>query len=207
MANQAYLIGISGGSASGKTKFLNQLIDKFNPEDVCLISQDNYYIDRDDQPIDENGIQNFDLPESINASEFAEDIAKIKSGKGFSRLEYTFNNPAVTPKQLTFTPAPIVIIEGLFVMHFTEVNKLLDLKLFIDAKDHIRLKRRIIRDNTERGYDLEDVLYRFENHVMPTYDRYLEPLKHDADLIIPNNSHFENALEVLSGFLHARLKL
>lgn len=207
MNEPTYLIGITGGSASGKTLFLNKLIDKFNSDQVCLISQDNYYIDRDKQPIDKNGVQNFDMPESINDKDFARDIRKIKGGEGFERLEYTFNNPAVTPKKLSFQPAPIVIVEGLFVMHFPEVNKLMDLRIFIDAKDHIRLKRRIIRDNTERGYDLEDVLYRFENHVMPTYDKYLEPLKSEADIIIPNNSNFVNALGVLSGFLHARLTL
>lgn len=207
MSNKAYIIGITGGSASGKTLFLNQLIDKFKGGEVCLISQDNYYIDRDKQPLDPNGVHNFDLPDSIDSKAFVEDIRKIKQGEGFTRKEYTFNNPAITPKQLVFNPAPIVIVEGLFVMHFPEMKELLDLKVFIDAKDHIRLKRRIIRDNAERGYDLDDVLYRFENHVMPTYDRYLQPLKSEADLIIPNNDHFNNALEVLSGFLHARLKL
>jgi uridine kinase len=206
LASTPYLIGITGGSASGKTLFLNSLIERFDKKDICLISQDNYYIEREKQPKDDNGVQNFDLPSSINAKEFAEDIAKIKSGKGFTRMEYTFNNPAVTPQLLTFDAAPIVIIEGLFVMHFQEVNELLDLKVFIDAKEHIRLKRRIIRDNSERGYDLEDVLYRFERHVMPTYDLYLAPLKKEADLIVPNNKHFGNALDVISGFIQSRLK-
>lgn len=206
MALDPFLIGITGGSASGKTLFLNELINELGKDDICLISQDNYYLDRDQQAVDENGVINFDLPACINDVEFARDIKLLKEGKGFERKEYTFNNPAVTPKQLVFNAAPIVIVEGLFVMHFPEVNKLLDLRLFIDAQDHIRLKRRIIRDNNERGYDLDDVLYRFENHVMPTYYKYLEPLKSEADLIIPNNTHFKNALGVLSGFLHSRLK-
>lgn len=206
MAANPFLIGITGGSASGKTLFLNELINEFGEKDICLISQDNYYLDRDQQSVDENGVVNFDLPSCINDVEFARDIKLLKEGKGFTRKEYTFNNPSVTPKQLEFKAAPIVIVEGLFVMHFPEVNRLLDLRLFIDAQDHIRLKRRIIRDNNERGYDLEDVLYRFEKHVMPTYYKYLEPLKSEADLIIPNNTHFKNALEVLSGFLHSRLK-
>ncbi len=205
MSIKPYLIGITGGSASGKTLFLNSLIEKFDKKDICLISQDNYYIDRDKQPIDDNGVQNFDLPKSIDSEGLAEDVRKIKSGQGFTRMEYTFNNPAVTPKLLKFDAAPIVIIEGLFVMHFKEVNEALDLRVFIEAKEHIRLKRRIIRDNNERGYDLEDVLYRFERHVMPTYDRYLAPLKNEADLIIPNNTHFQNALEVLTGFIQCRL--
>ncbi len=206
MSNTNYLIGITGGSASGKTLFLNRLIEKFDNDQVCIISQDNYYIDRNDQPIDQNGIHNFDRPESINKDEFARDIKLIKEGEGFQRLEYTFNNPSKTPRLLTFSPAPIVIVEGLFVMHFKEVNELMDLRIFIDAEDHVRLKRRIIRDNQERGYDLDDVLYRFENHVMPTYEKYLKPLKNAADLIIPNNSSFDNALNVLTCFLRHRLK-
>ncbi|HNP17984.1 MAG TPA: uridine kinase [Fulvivirga sp.] len=205
MSKTPYLIGITGGSASGKTLFLNSLIGKFDKKDICLISQDNYYIDRDKQPVDDNGVQNFDLPNSIDSEGLAEDVRKIKSGQGFTRKEYTFNNPAVTPRLLKFDAAPIVIIEGLFVMHFKEVNESLNLRVFIEAKEHIRLKRRIIRDNNERGYDLEDVLYRFERHVMPTYDRYLAPLKNEADLIIPNNTHFQNALEVLTGFIQCRL--
>lgn len=200
-----YVIGITGGSGSGKTYFLNSLLHEFSKDQVCLLSQDNYYHPREQQPLDENGVKNFDTPQSINSKELAIDVAKLKSGEGFERLEYTFNNPNVKPKLLKFEAAPIVVIEGLFVMHYPEVEKLLDLRLFIDAKDHIKLKRRIIRDKVERGYDLDDVLYRFEKHVMPSYDKYLEPLRHKADFIIPNNDHINNALEVLVGFLKSKL--
>lgn len=200
-----FIIGITGGSASGKTLFLNSLLREFDKKDVCLISQDNYYLPRDQQPLDENGVKNFDTPQSIDDRAFAADIRKIKAGEGFSRLEYTFNNPNVVAQMLNFDAAPIVVIEGLFVMHFKEINDLLDLRLFISAKDHVKLKRRIVRDKVERGYDLDDVLYRFEKHVMPTYERYLVPLKDEADLIIPNNKSFDSALHVLSGFLKSRL--
>lgn len=199
------LIGITGGSASGKTMFLNSLLHRFNPEDICLISQDNYYLSRDQQPLDENGVKNFDTPQSIDSKAFASDLRKIKAGEGFDRLEYTFNNPNVKPKVLRFDPAPVVVVEGLFVLYFQEVKSLLDLKIFIDAKAHVKLKRRIVRDKVERGYDLDDVLYRFEKHVMPNYDKYLKPLKEEADIIIPNNHNFDNALEVLTGYLEARL--
>lgn len=201
-----YLIGITGGSASGKTLFLKRLLDEFKPEDICLISQDNYYIPRDEQPVDENGVQNFDLPISIDYKAFAADIMKVKVGQDFERLEYTFNNPNAKPEMLQFKAAPIVVIEGLFVMHYEEVSSLLDLKLFMDVKNHIKLKRRILRDKVERGYDLDDVLYRFEKHVMPTFDKYLEPLKGEADMIIPNNKSFDKALEVIIGFLKFKLQ-
>lgn len=200
------LIGITGGSASGKTMFLNSLLHRFNSDDICLISQDNYYLPRDQQPLDENGVKNFDTPQSIDHKAFASDLRKIKAGESFERLEYTFNNPKVAPKMLQFKPAPIVVVEGLFVMHFTEVSSLLDIKIFIDAKAHVKLKRRIVRDKMERGYDLDDVLYRFERHVMPNYDKYLKPLKEDADIIIPNNHNFDKALDVLSGFFKTTLQ-
>lgn len=200
-----YLVGITGGSASGKTRFLTHLVNKIDQSKVCLLSQDNYYRDREDQPVDENGVQNFDLPQSIDGAAYARDIEALKNGEKVTRKEYTFNNPNVEPKMLEFNPAPIIVVEGIFVLYYPEVANLLDLKIFIDAKEHLKLKRRIIRDNEERGYDLEDVLYRYEKHVHPTYEQYIEPFKGDADLIIPNNSHFNNALEVVSTHIQAKV--
>lgn len=200
-----YLIGITGGSASGKTSFLNELMGSFNSEDICLISQDHYYIPREKQQKDEEGVVNFDLPESIDRDSFHGDIKRIKAGEVITKQEYTFNNPNVEPEMLTFQPAPIVIIEGLFVLHFEEIKNLLDLKLFVDAQSHVALKRRIIRDKVERGYDLDDVLYRFEKHVMPAFERYLRPNRKDADIIIPNDVHFGQALTVVQGFIRWKL--
>ena len=122
----------------------------------------------------------------------------LKSGGSIVKKEYTFNNPKARSR-LEFKPAPILIVEGLFVQYFPEIVKELDLRIFIEARDYVKLTRRIRRDNEERGYDLNDVLYRYENHVMPIYDSLIEPLKHQADLIIPNNDHFEHALHVLVG--------
>ncbi len=200
-----FIVGITGGSASGKTMFLNSLITSFAPDEITLISQDNYYKTRDLQPRDALGIQNFDTPNSINFNEYVEDINQLKSGKAVERLEYTFNNPNKTPRLLTFLPAPILVVEGLFVFNFPEVSDLLNLKLFIEAKEHIKLRRRIKRDNQERGYDLEDVLYRYENHVAPTYEKYIKPLRCDADVIIPNNHHYDVALEMVVAYLRTKL--
>lgn len=203
--NKPHLIGITGGSASGKTMFLNDLMKSFSKEELCILSQDNYYRPREEQQIDENGVKNFDIPESIDHEAFARDVQKLKNGETVYRKEYTFNNPKVEPKDLIFKPAPIIVIEGIFVFHFKEVAELLDLKVFIDAKDFLMLKRRIIRDAQERGYDLEDVLYRFEHHVVPTYKKYIKPYKQNADIIIPNNKHFKNGMSVLSGYLKGKV--
>jgi len=196
-----FIVGITGGSASGKTMFLKSLLKHFPEDEICLVSQDNYYKDRHLQPKDENGVENFDTPQSIEFDDYARDIKMLKNGEPVSRKEYTFNNPNVVPKMLDFKPSKIVVVEGLFVFYFPELVKLLDLKVFIDAKDYVKLKRRIMRDNSERGYDLDDVLYRYEKHVAPTYEKYIDPFKYDADVIIPNNNKFDKGLEVLVSYL------
>ncbi|HCW07449.1 MAG TPA: uridine kinase [Cytophagales bacterium] len=199
-------IGITGGSGSGKTFFLQGLASNFKPEEMCLISQDNYYKPRDQQPIDENGVKNFDLPVSIDRDAFLRDLLKLKAGQDVIKNEYTFNNPSATPKTLEFKSAPILVVEGLFVQFFEEIANELDVKIFIEAKDHVKLGRRIKRDQVERGYDLDDVLYRYQYHVMPIYESQIEPLKHYADLVIPNNSNFEKALEILTTYIAEKLR-
>lgn len=205
--SQPYIVGITGGSASGKTLLLSELKKAFDEKDLCVVSQDNYYRPREEQPRDEEGIKNFDTPESIDHVAFANDVAMLKRGETVTRQEYTFNNPDKTPAMLTFAPAPIIVVEGIFVFYLKEVVEQLDLKVFVDAKDFLMLKRRIIRDATERGYDLEDVLYRFDKHVMPTYRKYIKPSKMDADIIIPNNNNsFKNGLGVLTGYLKGKIE-
>lgn len=203
--SKPFTIGITGGSGSGKTYFLQGLSACFSAHEICLISQDNYYKPRDQQPIDENGIKNFDLPISIDRDAFRHDLLLLKSGQNVIKQEYTFNNPQAKTQMLEFKSAPIIVVEGLFVQYFEEISNELDLRIFIEAKDHVKLGRRIKRDQVERGYDIDDVLYRYQYHVMPVYERLIEPLKHHADLVIPNNSKFERALDVLVAFLKSRL--
>jgi len=199
------VIGITGGSGSGKTHFLNSLLQYFSQDEICLISQDNYYKPRDEQPVDDKGVKNFDLPESLNLVAFAKDINRLKNGERVEIEEYTFNNPDAPKKLLTFNPAPIIIVEGLFVYYVEEIVQQLDLKIFIETDSHKMLKRRIIRDNKERGYDLDDVLYRFDKHVMPAYDKFIAPYRLEADIIIPNNERFDTSLNVLIGYLKHHL--
>lgn len=203
--SKPFTIGITGGSGSGKTYLIENLSSRFKPEEVCLISQDNYYRLREEQLTDENGVTNFDLPSAIDHDRFHNDLLRLKKGETIVKKEYTFNNPNAVPKTIELHPASILIVEGIFVQYFKEIENELDLKIFIEAKDHVKLSRRIRRDNEQRGYDLDDVLYRYQYHVMPVYERYIEPLKHNADLVIPNNSHFDRAIEVLVLSLKARL--
>jgi uridine kinase len=207
MAGKPLMVGITGGSASGKTLFIKRLVDSFSTKEVCLLSQDNYYHDRHLQPKDGKGVENFDLPESIDHINFIKDVQALHRGESVYKKEYTFNNPNIVPKMLQFDPAPVIVVEGIFVFYFPEIREQLDLKLFIDAEEHIKLKRRIKRDGQERGYDMDDVLYRYENHVAPTYDRYIRPFKTEADIIIPNNHSFDKAMEVIVTFLKQKIAI
>lgn len=199
--SRPYVVGITGGSASGKTLFINKLLEAFRKDEICLLSQDHYYLDRQRQPRDANGIENFDQPESIDHEAFKNDIITLIAGKEIHRKEYTFNNKNREAKDLVFQPAPIIVVEGLFSFYKTEYLELYNLKLFIEANEPIKIVRRISRDKDERGYDLDDVLYRYEKHVYPTYVRYIEPFKNEADIIIPNHTSFEKALEVVISHL------
>ena len=203
--SKPYIIGITGGSGSGKTSLLKELTNSFSSTDICVISQDDYYKPKDEQVKDQLGIENFDLPRSINSTELVTDIIKLIAGEIVEREEYTFNNVDAEPKTLVFKPAPIIIVEGLFVFHFQEIRKLLDLKVFMHAKENLKVIRRIKRDRLERNYPLDDVLYRYEKHVMPTFEQYIAPYIDKADIIINNNTNFIPALDVLKSFLRQKL--
>ncbi len=205
MAKKPFIVGITGGSASGKTSFLKGVLSAFNEEQICLISQDNYYLSRDVIPVDDQGIHNFDLPETINHHLYAQHIGKLRSGEIVTQKEYTFNNPNIVPRLLTFHPAPIIIVEGIFVFHFRELADQMDLKIFIDAKNSIKLERRVKRDAEERGYDLDDVMYRWKYHVKPTYRQFIKPYRAEADIVIPNNNHYQKGLDVVIEFLKTKV--
>ncbi len=200
-----YLIGITGGSGSGKTTFIKALRSYFSEEQLCILSQDDYYFPREQQLTDEKGVKNFDLPNSIDKKSFKNDIERLMVGETIERLEYTFNNEKAVPEVLRFKSAPVIIVEGIFVFHFKKIKRLLDLKIFLHAKENLKVIRRIKRDQVERNYPIEDVLYRYEKHVMPTFERYIEPYMDDADVVVNNNSDFSAGLEVVKGFIANKL--
>lgn len=200
-----FVIGISGGSGSGKTSFIRHLRESFSVDQVCIVSQDDYYLPRENQMIDENGEHNFDLPESFNKKKFRTDVQQLVAGIPVTIEEYTFNNAEANPKLLTFKPAPILVLEGLFVLHFKKIAPLLDLKIFINTKENLKVIRRIHRDQVERGYPIEDVLYKYQHHVLPAFERYILPYKEEADIIINNNHDFKMGMAVLDGFLRQKI--
>jgi uridine kinase len=200
-----FLIGITGGSGSGKSTFIRRIREQFSTEQVCIVSMDDYYLPRDEQHEDQNGEKNFDLPKSFDKKAFRNDIQQLLDGHTVQKEEYTFNNPDAKPKILEFKSAPIIIVEGLFVFHYKKIVPLFDLKVFISAKENLKVIRRIYRDRVERNYPLEDVLYKYEHHVMPSFERYIEPYRESADLVINNNRDFEQGFAVLRGFIASKI--
>lgn len=202
---KATIIGISGGSGCGKTTIINALRDHFDESTLCILSQDNYYRPRENQKTDPTGKKNFDLPESIYNDELVRDIECLIDGKDVVRQEYVFNNSDAKAEELIFRPAEIIIVEGLFVLHHAPLVDLMDYKVFINAKENLKLIRRIKRDNAERNYPIDDVLYRYEHHVLPSYEKYIYPYMDDCDIIINNNEGFEKGLEFLIGFVQSKV--
>jgi uridine kinase len=193
MNKKPFIIGIAGGSGSGKTFFLKCFLKHFSTDEVCLISQDDYYFPvPEGMSAEENKLYNFDLPDTIDHDHFEADIHSLLSGKSISKKEYTFNNPSLVPKILEIKPAPIIIVEGLFILHFRKIAELLDMKIFMDADEDIALQRRLKRDLAERGYSHDDALYKWLNHVLPAYKEYLLPYKGECDRVIENNSNVED---------------
>jgi uridine kinase len=201
MSQRPYIVGISGGSASGKTSFLKHLSEALPAGNLCIVSQDNYYRPKDQQLRDENGQINFDLPTSIDRQAFHADMQRLMRGESIRIKEYTFNNASREALEVEMHPAPILVMEGLFIFHYAEIRDELDLKVYIDARDEIKLERRLKRDRDERGYEHDVVLYQWNNHVMPSYMQFLRPYRDEADIIVTNNSSYNLGLDVLKNHL------
>jgi uridine kinase len=203
---QPYIIGITGCSASGKTSFVHRLKDAFPSHQVAVVSQDNYYKPLDLQPRDAEGHPHFDLPESIDMVRFGKDLTQLKSGNSISYLEYTFNNKDATPNKIEIQPAPIIIMEGLFIFHSDEIRNQLDLKIYIDSTEDVMWERRLKRDQAERGLTAEWLIYQWNNHVLPSYKQFLKPYKYEADLVVHNIKSYDLCLQMVIDHFNAYLE-
>ncbi len=201
MERQPYIIGITGGSASGKSSFARDLKRLFSDEEMTIIGEDNYYLPKEKVPVDGNGMQNYDTPEALDYLCYLDHVKNLKSGIAVQKEEYTFHKPGVIPRLLIYHPTPLIILEGIFSLHSDEVRGLVDLKLYIDADPAARFNRRIKRDNEERGLDLADVEYRWNNHITPVFEQCHKEYKECADLIILNNSNYQQGLRIVAVFL------
>ncbi|MCS7085417.1 MAG: uridine-cytidine kinase [Bacteroidia bacterium] len=181
----SYWVGVCGGSASGKTRLLRAMREAL-PE-AAFISQDNYYKPLEEQIPDADGRINFDHPDAVDMARFEADLKRLMAGETVVVREYHFNRPQAPETYLTYRPAPVIIVEGLFIYYYKPVADLFDLKLFVEADEHTKLIRRIRRDAIERALPLETILEQYERDVIPMYKKFVEPYRSDCDLILPNN--------------------
>jgi uridine kinase len=201
MQRKPYLVGIAGGSGSGKTTLVRALRDGLPTGTVCLVGQDDYYHPKEAQQLDPNGRVNFDLPTAVDLDGLVRDLRTLLEGGVVVRKEYTFNNAGREASVVELHPAPVILVEGLFVLHHAPLRELFDLRVFIEASEQAQLDRRLLRDAHERGYGAEEVRYQWDHHVLPAYRNYLLPYRHLCDLHVVNESSFERAITVLRNHL------
>lgn len=196
------IIGICGGSGSGKTTLLKRLAAFYGELQPTIFSMDNYYLSIDQQFLDSNGEVNFDLPSALDKERLVRDLQDLKEGKSIEVKEYHFNAPPNKNVLITLDPSTIIIVEGLFLFQYQEVNKLLDFSIFMDVDPMVQLDRRLYRDQETRGYSREAILYQWNNHVVPCYEKYLAPYVHLADFVFENDQNadleFERLIQVLT---------
>ena len=193
-----FIIGICGGSGAGKTTLLRRLSDIFGEVRPSIFSMDNYYFPKSMQQLDNNGIVNFDLPTAIDEERLTADLKSLMQGKAIEVKEYFFNSPPDKNVLITIQPSAFIIVEGLFLFHYKEVFKSLDYSIFVDVDNATQLDRRIYRDQETRGYSREDILYQWENHVLPCYSNFIEPYKNTSDFIFRNDQHADEDFKILS---------
>lgn len=203
--NESLVIGITGGSGSGKTYLVSKVAELFAEGEVAVITQDNYYRPKEEQYVDPNGVTNFDLPSALHLDQFRRDIKALLQGEVVQRTEYVFNNSEAIPGVVKIVPARVILVEGLFLLHDDDLTAMLDLSVFVDVKPAIKLERRIARDSVERNYPIDDVQYRFTHHVTPAYEKYIAPNRYKADLVINNNRSIDRAASVLAAYVRQHL--
>jgi uridine kinase len=191
-----FVIGITGGSGVGKTTLIDILYQSFR-EKITVLSLDNYYKVKEAQSLDDNGIINFDLPSALDMDALERDFDSLLKGKGIKQKVYHFNHPERDEEFKLIEPNQIILVEGLFVMHYEFIKSRLDYKVYLSVDEEKQLERRLKRDVEERNYDRDDVLYQWNHHVKPAYANFIYPYKSESDLIIKNNTKFDENLEEL----------
>lgn len=199
------IIGIAGGTGSGKTTVVNQIIEELNNQEVEVISQDSYYMDTSHLTYQERSKINFDHPKSIDFDLLVSHLKELKRGNSIEQPVYSFVQHNRTNQTITTHPRKVMIVEGILILSNPEIRKMFDIKIFVHADSDERLIRRLRRDIAERGRDLEEVLNRYKTTLKPMHQQFIEPTKEFADIIIPNNRYNTVAVDIVQTIIKHRL--
>ncbi|MBQ6287184.1 MAG: uridine kinase [Bacteroidales bacterium] len=200
------VIGIAGGSGSGKTTVVNSITSRLK-EKVVVIPQDSYYKDSSHLPMEERQQINFDHPDAIDFNLLCEQLASLKEGKTIEQPVYSYITCSRSKTEtVTVAPAEVIIIEGILIFTCKELRDQMDIKIFVDADDDDRLMRVMARDILERGKTVETVIERYTKTVKPMYLQFIEPSKRYADIIIPQGGHNKVAIDIISATIEKSIR-
>ena len=200
------VIGIAGGSGSGKTTVVKAITEKLKAEKVVVIPQDAYYKDSSDLTDEEKRTHNFDHPDAIDWELLCSQLEELKSGKSVEQPVYSYISCSRSKTEtVKVEPADVIIIEGILIFTCAELREQMDIKIFVDADDDDRLMRVMARDIIERGKTVETVIARYTKTVKPMYLQFIEPSKRYADIIIPQGGHNKVAIDIISATIEKAL--
>lgn len=199
------IIGIAGGTGSGKTTVVNQIIEELKNDEVDVISQDSYYQDTSHLSYDERTKINFDHPKSIDFDLLVSHLKELKRGNNVEQPVYSFVQHNRTGNTMTTQPRKVMIVEGILILTHPDIRDMFDIKIFVHADSDERLIRRLKRDIAERGRNLDEVLKRYQDTLKPMHQQFIEPTKEFADIIIPNNKYNTVAVDIVQTIIRQRL--
>ncbi len=199
------IIGICGGTGSGKTTVANRILESVSASEVVFIQQDSYYRNITDLPLDYRHIANFDHPDALDNDLLVNHVRRLKSGEAVDLPLYDFKTHTRMNETRHVEPKPIVIVEGILIFADPRLLEQMDIKVFVDTPDDIRFIRRLRRDLAERGRTVESVIEQYVATVRPMHMQFVEPSKRHADVIIPEGGHNLVSIDLLSGKIRERL--
>ncbi|WP_372755494.1 uridine kinase [Mariniflexile sp.] len=199
------IIGIAGGTGCGKTTVVNQILNELPEGEVGVISQDSYYKDTTHLSYDERIKINFDHPRSIDFELLENHLKELKKGTPIHQPVYSFVKHNRTGDTILTHPRKVMIVEGILILTNPELRDMFDIKIFVHTDTDERLIRRLKRDITERGRDLDEVLTRYQTTLKPMHQQFIEPMKEYADMIIPNNKHNTVAVDMVRTIINNKL--
>lgn len=205
MNRKICVLGVAGGSASGKTTIINKVKEYFG-NDIAVISHDNYYKAHNEMPFEERCKLNYDHPDSFESERMAEDVRKLIKGYSIEMPTYDYCIHNRSSETVTVEPKQVIILEGILVLESRELRDLMDIKIYVDTDADERLMRRIKRDMLERGRSIESILTQYSQTVKPMHEEFIEPSKKYADIIIPRGGENAPGLDMLTTYLTKMLK-